>query len=175
LPCVEGFRGCLTTARVADIRPDGESVVYLRMICGTRCKNNFSRILALHFQAPHPCLELRAFRHQLGHKGLAGFVFGPDLEFSGVVGRSGQWILRKVRDRQAEAAVRRKISHISESPHNARRPARGPGSDSNRRENVAALHRLQASRPMAGASIHARSSADNGALASHCAMSSARL
>jgi len=42
-------------------------------------------------------------------------------------------------------------------------------------KDVATLHRLQASRPTAGASIHARSSADRGALASHCATSSVKL
>src|ERR1035437_8723464 len=42
-------------------------------------------------------------------------------------------------------------------------------------KDIATLHRVQASRPMAGASIHAWSSADRGLFASHCAMSSARL
>ncbi len=104
-------------ARVTDIGPDGESypVIYPSGTCGAWRKNNFRRVLVLHLKTTHGCLYgLSVCRDELGHDGVASFFSGPDLEFSGVVPRSGQRVLRKVGDQQAEAAIRRGICHISD-------------------------------------------------------------
>src|ERR1035441_9838088 len=86
----------LRIASVGDRGSHGESilVMWLSGPFGARCKNNFRRVLVAHFQATHPRLqEQRVGRDQFGHDGVAGFVLGPDLDFSGMVWRSGQRIL----------------------------------------------------------------------------------
>src|ERR1039457_2561489 len=72
----------LRIASVADIGSPGESypVMNLSGTCGARCKNDFRRVLVLHFQSTHPCLYgLRLCRDQLCNDGVARIVPRPYL------------------------------------------------------------------------------------------------